>query len=114
MVYVDIFLYFYYRFNNHQNIPHMKTISDKLYARLSLLLLAIILPIASFADTKDEIAAKIKADEQMQMYMEVACIVVFVGGVVAFLIWKTSHDKKMREKQMEQMKKIQAAKRRAA
>jgi heme/copper-type cytochrome/quinol oxidase subunit 2 len=92
----------------------METISNKLYRRLNLLLLSILMPFASFADTKDEIAAKIKADEQMQMYMEVACIVVFVGGVVAFLIWKSKHDKQLREKQMEQMKKIQAAKRRAA
>ena len=92
----------------------MKTISDKLYLRISLLILSIILPFTSFAETKEEIAAKIKADEQMQMYMEVACIVVFVGGVIAFLIWKSKHDKKIREKQMEQMKKIQAAKRRAA
>ena len=92
----------------------MKTISNKLYRRLNLLLLSIIMPFASFASTKEEIAAQMKADEQLQLYMEVACIVVFVGGVVAFLIWKSKHDKKLREKQMEQMKKIQAAKRRAA
>ena len=92
----------------------MKTISNKLYQRFSLLLFSIMLPFASFAFTKEELEAQAKADQQLQMYMEVACIVVFVGGVITFLIWKTKHDKKLREKQMEQMKKIQAAKRRAA
>ncbi|MGZ3864523.1 MAG: hypothetical protein ACXVPN_16530 [Bacteroidia bacterium] len=92
----------------------MKTLNDKLFRHISLIVLAILLPAISFADTNAEIAAKIKAEEEMQMYMEIGCIVAFVGGIIVFLVWKTKHDKKVKEQQMEQMKKIQAAKRRAA
>ena len=92
----------------------MKTFSNKLFRHINLIILAILLPVVSFADTNAEIAAKIKAEEQLQMYMEIACIAAFVGGIVVFLIWKTKHDKKVKAQQMEQMKKIQAAKRRAA
>ncbi|MGZ3866117.1 MAG: hypothetical protein ACXVNR_06770 [Bacteroidia bacterium] len=90
----------------------MKTL--KLFRQASLIVLALLLPVVSFADTNAEIAAKIKAEEELQMYMEIGCIVAFVGGIIVFLIWKTKHDKQVKEKQMEQMKKIQAAKRRAA
>lgn len=90
----------------------MKTLT--LFRHASLIILALLLPVASFADTNAEIAAKIKAEEELQLYMEIACIAVFVGGIIAFLIWKTKHDKKVKAQHMEQMKKIQAAKRRAA
>ena len=103
--------YFYYQNPNHEILNIMRTISNKLYHRLSLLFLAIILPLTSFADAK---ADQLKADERLQMYMEIACIVVFVAAVAVFLVWKNKHDRQLREKQMEQMKKVQAAKRRAA
>ena len=92
----------------------MKTISSKLYKQVGLFFLSIMLPFASFAATAEELAAEAKKAERDSMIMEVSCVVVFVGGVIAFLIWKSRHDKKIREQQMEQMKKIQAAKRRAA
>ena len=89
----------------------MKTISSKLCKRVSLFFLAIMLPFISLAD---ELSEQAKADERNNMYMEIACVVLFVGGVVAFLIWKSKHDKKEREEQIEKMRKIQASKRRAA
>lgn len=92
----------------------METIHNKLAVRISLFLSAILLPMISFADAKADLAAQIAEDEKKNMIMEVACVAVFVGGVIAFLIWKSSHDKKVRAQQMEQMKKIQAAKKRAA
>ncbi len=92
----------------------METINSKLFKRISLFFTALMLPLISFAVTSADITAEAEAAKKMSMYMEIACGVVFVGGVVAFLIWKSKHDKKVREKQIEQMKKIQAAKRRAA
>lgn len=91
----------------------MKTL-NKLYKQASLLFIAIILPLVSFADVNADLAAEAEATKRNSMIMEVACGVVFIGGVVVFLIWKSKHDKKVREQQMEQMKKIQAAKRKAA
>jgi len=90
----------------------MKTNIDKFYKRVSLFLLAIIAPSLSFAES-------FSVSEQTQggnasLYAEIAIGIGFVGAVVAFLIWKSKHDKKMREKQLEQMRKVQAAKRRAA
>lgn len=92
----------------------MKTINSKLYKQVGLFFLAIMLPLFSFGSTPEQLAEEAKAIERNNMIMEGACVVVFVGGVITFLIWKSRHDKKMREQQMEQMKKIQAAKRRAA
>src|SRR4051812_49058010 len=108
---MSIYFYIFTTRNSiYQNIRHMETIS-KLHTRVGLIFLAIMLPLISFAETAEEEA---KAAERNNMIMETACVIVFVGGVVAFLIWKGKHDKQVREKQMEQMKKIQAAKRKAA
>lgn len=90
----------------------MKTNSDKFYKRVSLFFLAIIAPFFALADS-------FTVSEQTQggaasLYAEIAIGVIFAGAVVAFLIWKSKHDKKTREKQLEQMRKVQAAKKRAA
>ncbi|HWY38810.1 MAG TPA: hypothetical protein VNY73_09645 [Bacteroidia bacterium] len=92
----------------------MKTICNNFCQRVSLVFLAIMLPLMTFADTASDLKAQEEADRRVNLYMEVACGVVFIGSVIVFIIWKTKHDKKMRERQMEQMKKIQAAKRKAA
>ena len=90
----------------------METNSNKLCKRAGLLILTVISPLFSFADS-------FTVNEQTQggktsLYAEIAIGIVFVGAVVTFLVWKAKHDKKEREKQMEKMKKIQAARRRAA
>lgn len=56
------------------------------------------------------------ADEQskMSLYGEIAIGVLFVVSLTLFIIWKTKHDRKEREKHLEQMRKIAAAKKRAA
>ncbi len=82
--------------------------------RLSSLLLVLALPLATLAEhmpTPEEEAAQ---NEQMAMYTKIAIAVVFAVSVALFLIFKTKHEKKLREKHIEQMKKIQANKKKAA
>ena len=94
----------------------MKTISTKLYKRISLIILSVILPFASFAETSEELAAQAAQDAKNSLYTEIISGVAFGVAVIVLLIWKFSHDKKIRIQQEEQMKKIQASKarRRAA
>lgn len=90
----------------------MRTSNNKSYKRVSLFFLAILTPFLSFAES-------FNVTEQTQggktsLYAEIAIGVMFVCAIVVFLVWKSKHDKKEREKQMEKMKKIQASRRRAA
>ncbi len=91
----------------------MKTRNNKSFKRVSLFFLAILSPILTFADGKWG-ASEQTPTSNSSIYAEIAIGIVFVGAVVTFLVWKSKHDKKEREKQMERMKKIQAAKRRAS
>jgi fumarate reductase subunit D len=77
-----------------------------------VVLLLLLMPFVTLADS-------FAVSEQTQggktsLYAEIAIGVVFVIAVTVFVIWKAKHDKKMREKQMEQMRKLQATKRKAA
>mgnify|MGYP001547870432 CR=1 FL=1 len=83
--------------------------------QIALLLLVLITPLATFAQEHLKTAAE-EAEESKQfaLYGEVGIAILFIADVTAFLIFKAKHDKKVREQQLEIMKKVQAAKKRAA
>ncbi|HTA62970.1 MAG TPA: hypothetical protein VK835_10960 [Bacteroidia bacterium] len=90
----------------------IKLIKNK---QVALLLLVLITPLATFAQAHLPTAAEeAEAAKQTALFAEVGIAVLFIAAVTAFLVFKAKHDKKVREQQMEQMKKVQAAKRRAA
>ncbi len=93
----------------------MKTIiQTKRKKQFSWLLLIIAVPFTTLAEhlpTAEEEAAK---NDRIAMYSEIAIAVLFAVAVTAFLVFKSKHEKKLREKHLEQMKKIQANKKRAA
>jgi predicted permease len=93
----------------------MKTISQLIKNKqIALFLFVLVTPFASFAQhvaTTEEEAA---SNARTALIGEVAIAVLFIVAVTAFLVYKAKHDKKVREKQLEIMKKVQAAKKRAA
>lgn len=92
----------------------MKTILRISRKQLSSLFLFLAVPFATLAEhipTAEEEAAQ---NEKVAMYSEIAIAVLFVVAVVLFLIFKSRHEKRLREKHIEQMKKVQAAKKKAA
>ncbi len=91
----------------------MKTNINKSFKRVSLFFLAILSPVLSFADGKWG-ANEATPTSDNSIYAEIAIGIAFVVAIVTFLIWKSKYDKKEREKQTEKMKKIHAARRRAA
>jgi len=76
-----------------------------------LVLLALFSTLGTQAKTAAEMAAD---DNKMSLYGEIAIGVLFVVALTLFIVWKSRHDKKEREKHMEQMRKITANKKRAA
>ncbi|MEO8761720.1 MAG: hypothetical protein ABI388_09790 [Bacteroidia bacterium] len=76
-------------------------------------LFILIAPVVTFAQqlTVEEEAAKAK---QTELYGEIGIGLLFVVSVVLFLVFKSKHDKKQREKQLRQMEQIQANRRKAA
>ena len=90
----------------------IKLIKNK---HVAMLLLVMITPLATFAQEHIKTAAEEAAEaKQTALYAEIGIAVLFIGAVTAFLIFKAKHDKKVREQQLEQMIKVQAAKKRAA
>jgi hypothetical protein len=80
-----------------------------------LLLLVLITPLATFAQEHLETVAEQKAKEDKIALMgEIGIAVLFIAAVTAFLVFKAKHDKKVREQQLEVMRKVQAAKKKAA
>ena len=80
-----------------------------------LLLLVLITPLATFAQEHLATAAEeAEAAKRTALYSEIGIAVLFIGAVTAFLVFKAKHDKKVREQQLEIMKKVQAAKRNKA
>ena len=63
------------------------------------------------AKTAAELAEQ---QSKASLYGEIAIGVLFVVSLTLFIIWKTKHDRKEREKHLEQMRKIAAAKKKAA
>ena len=59
-------------------------------------------------------AELVQHEKNMTMYGEIGVGVLFVVALTFFIVWKSKHDKKEREKHLEQMRKVQAAKKRAA
>ena len=93
----------------------MKTISKLIKNKqFALLLFVLVAPLASFAQHLPTAAEEAEANTKVALWGEIGIGVLFVVSVTAFLVYKAKHDKKVREKQMEQMKRVQAAKRRAA
>lgn len=76
-----------------------------------VVLLALFSTLGVQAKTAAEMAAD---DNKMSLYGEIAIGVLFVVALTLFIVWKSRHDKKEREKHMEQMRKIAANKKRAA
>jgi len=90
----------------------IKLIKNK---QAAMLLLVLITPLATFAQEHLQTVAEQKAaEDKMALMGEIGIAVLFIAAVTAFLVFKAKHDKKVREQQMEQMKKVQAAKRKAA
>jgi triosephosphate isomerase len=79
-----------------------------------LVFFMLITPLASFAQHVPTAAEEAEAAKQTAFIGEIAIAVLFIVSVTAFLVYKAKHDKKVREKQLEIMKKVQAAKKRAA
>ncbi len=91
----------------------MKTISKLIKNKqFALLLFVLVTPFASFAQVPTA-AEEAAANAKTALIGEVAIAVLFIVAVTAFLVYKAKHDKKVREKQLEVMKKVQAAKKRA-
>jgi len=82
--------------------------------KLSSLLLILAIPFATLAEQMPTAEEEAAQNEQMALYTKIAIAVVFAASVAAFLIYKTKHEKTLREKHIEQMKKIQANKKKAA
>jgi len=83
--------------------------------QVAMLLLVLITPLATFAQEHVKTAAEEAADaQQTALIAEIGIAVLFIGAVTAFLVFKAKHDKKVREQQMEIMRKVQAAKKKAA
>jgi hypothetical protein len=78
------------------------------------LLFILITPLVTFAENVPTPAEEAAQNAKIALWGEIGIGVLFAGALSAFLIYKTKHDKKLREKHIEQMKKVQAAKKRAA
>ncbi|HXD93846.1 MAG TPA: hypothetical protein VNX01_11570 [Bacteroidia bacterium] len=90
----------------------IKLIKNK---QVALLLLVMITPLVTFAQEHLKTAAEqAEDDKQFALVGEVGIAVLFIVAVTAFLVFKAKHDKKVREQQLEIMKKVQAAKKKAA
>jgi|GEM_PF-1776444 hypothetical protein len=90
----------------------IKLIKNK---QVALLLLVMITPLVTFAQEHVKTAAE-EAEEAKTtaLFAEIGIAVLFIAAVTAFLVFKAKHDKKVREQQLEIMKKVQAAKKKAA
>jgi hypothetical protein len=83
--------------------------------QVALLLLVLITPLVTFAQEHVKTAQEEAADNERNGQIALIGVgVLFVGAVTAFLVYKTKHDKKVREQQLEVMRKVQAAKKKAA
>jgi len=76
-----------------------------------VVLLALFSTLGAQAKTAAEMAAD---DNKMSLYGEIAIGVLFVVALTLFIVWKSKHDKKERERHLEQMRKVAANKKRAA
>jgi hypothetical protein len=109
LVFPDNFLYFYYRNSVYQKI-YVMNINQK-FLRGLVVLVTLLLSAGLQAKTSAELEAEQKS---MSLYGEIAIGILFVVALTLFIVWKSKHDRKEREKHLEQMRKVAAAKRRAA
>ena len=92
----------------------MKTIMQKINKKQVALLFILASPLISLAQSSQSAAEEAAENARTAMYSEIGIGIFFVVTVAALLVYKKKHDKKVREQQMRQMEKIQAAKRRKA
>ena len=60
-------------------------------------------------------AAELDAENnKTSLYGEIAIGVLFVVALTLFIVWKSKHDRRERERHLEQMRKVAAGKKRAA
>ena len=78
------------------------------------LLFIFLMPLVMLAETSPTMAEEAEAAKRTALIGEVSIGVLFVVAVTLFLVFKSKQDKKERARQAEQMKKVQANKRRAA
>jgi hypothetical protein len=88
----------------------MDTIKRKILPGF-LVLLTFFTSVTLQAKTAAELAAE---ENNKTLYGEIGVGVLFVVALTLFVIWKSKHDKKEREKHLEQMRKVAASKKRAA
>lgn len=88
----------------------MDTIKRKLFT-VCLVLVTLFSTIGLQAKTAAEMK---EASDNETLYGEIGVGVLFVVALTVFIVWKSKHDKKEREKHLEQMRKVAAAKKRAA
>ncbi len=85
------------------------------FKKKNLPLILVLLTLLSSVSVQAKTAAQMAAEENnTTLYGEIGVGVLFVVALTAFVIWKSKHDKKEREKHLEQMRKVAAAKKRAA
>lgn len=76
-----------------------------------VVLLTLVWSISLQAKTAAELEAE---NNKTSLYGEIAIGILFVVALTLFIMWKSKHDKREREKNLEQMRKISGTRRRAA
>ena len=92
----------------------MKTMNKQITTKALSFMIMWLIPAFIWAQHTQTATEEAEANAKVAMYSEIAIGVLFVGAVVAFLVYKSKHDKKVRQQQLEQMQRVQAAKRKAA
>ncbi len=88
----------------------MDTIKRKLFTKCLVLVI-----LFSTVSLQAKTAAELKAEsDAATLYGEIGVGLLFVVALTVFIVWKSKHDKKEREKHLEQMRKVAATKKRAA
>ena len=87
----------------------MNTLKNGLFSKI-VMLVSLFTAVGAQAETTAEI---VQHEKNMTMFGEIGIGVLFVVALTFFIVWKSKHDKKEREKHLEQMNKIQAKKRAA-
>jgi heme/copper-type cytochrome/quinol oxidase subunit 2 len=102
----------FYIFTMEFNLTYivMDTIRRRFLAGL-VLLMTLFCALSAQAKSAAELAAE---EKDYSLYGEIAIGILFVVALTLFIVWKSKHDRKEREKHVEQMRKVAANKRRAA
>ncbi len=92
----------------------MNTLKNGLFP-IMVILVSLFSSVSVSAQAKALTAAELAQHEKdVSLYGEIGIAILFVVALTFFIVWKSKHDKKEREKHLEQMRKVQASKKRAA